>query len=102
MLPRILEGEKLQQFTAALQNGETVLIEELWNAPKALIAALAQKVTGKHLLILTGGSVEETRLFHDFAYFTEVPVYDFPAWETLPSESIAPSPDTVGERYQLL
>src|SRR4029078_3553967 len=80
----------------------SILIEELWNAPKALIAALAQKVTGKHLLILTGGSVEETRLFHDFAFFTDVPVVNFPAWETLPSENIAPSPDIVGERYQLL
>lgn len=102
MLQRLLDGERIQQLQAALQRGETVLIEELWNTPKALIATLAQKATGKHILILTGGSVEETRLFHDFAFFTDVKVYDFPAWETLPSETIAPSPDTVGERYQLL
>ncbi|MBA3239157.1 MAG: transcription-repair coupling factor [Parachlamydiaceae bacterium] len=102
MLQRLLEGERVQQLQASLQRGDTVLIEELWNAPKALIAALAQKSTGKHILILTGGSVEETRLFHDFTFFTDVKVFDFPAWETLPSESIAPSPDTVGERYQLL
>lgn len=102
MLQRLLDGERIHQLQAALQRGETLLIEELWNAPKALIAALAQKTTGKHILILTGGSVEETRLFHDFAFFTDVKVFDFPAWETLPSESIAPSPDTVGERYQLL
>lgn len=102
MLQKLLEGERLQHLQAALQRNETVLIEGLWNAPKALIAALAQKATGKHILILTGGSVEETRLYHDFALFTDVHVVDFPAWETLPSENIAPSPDIVGERYQLL
>lgn len=102
MIQKIMEGERLQQLQAALQRNETILIEGLWNAPKALVAALAQKATGKHILILTGGSVEETRLFHDFTFFTDVQVVDFPAWETLPSENIAPSPDIVGERYQLL
>ncbi len=97
-----MDGERLQLLHAALQRGETILIEELWNAPKAFLAALAQRVTGKHILLLTGGSVEETRLFHDFPFFTDVQVVDFPAWETLPSETIAPSPDIVGERYQLL
>lgn len=102
MLQELLEGERLQLLHSALQRGETVLVEDLWNAPKAFIAALAQRVTGKHILLLTGGSVEETRLFHDFPLFTDVQVVDFPAWETLPSETIAPSPDIVGERYNLL
>ncbi|MGZ3733105.1 MAG: transcription-repair coupling factor, partial [Parachlamydiaceae bacterium] len=102
MLQELLEGPRIQRLYSALQNGQSVIVEELWNAPKAFLAALAQSATGKHVLILTGGSVEETRLFHDFAFFTDVPVVDFPAWETLPSESIAPSPDIVGERYQLL
>lgn len=102
MLQELLEGQRIQGLHSALQNGDSLLVEELWNAPKALIAALAQRATGKYVLILTGGSIEETRLFHDFALFTDVPVIDFPAWETLPSESIAPSPDIVGERYQLL
>ena len=79
-----------------------MVIEELWNAPKALVSALASQATGKHVLILTGGSTEEVRLFHDFALFTEREVIDFPAWETLPSENIPPSPDIVGDRYRAL
>jgi transcription-repair coupling factor (superfamily II helicase) len=51
---------------------------------------------------LTGASQEEVRLFHDFSLFTDRPIVDFPSWETLPSESIPPSPDIVGERYQVL
>jgi len=102
MLDEILEDAQVQQLQAALQDGESILIEGLWNAPKALIAALAQKATGKHVLLLTGSSIEETRLFYDFSPFTTCPVIDFPAWETLPSENISPSPDIVGERYQAL
>jgi transcription-repair coupling factor (superfamily II helicase) len=86
----------------ALQKGKPLLIEKLWNSPKALVAALAQQVTGKHILLLTGASQEEARLYHDFPLFTSSPIVDFPAWETLPSENIPPSPDIVGERYQVL
>jgi transcription-repair coupling factor (superfamily II helicase) len=102
MLKGFLRSERLAALQHALQNQDLLLIEELWNAPKALIAALAQQATGKHVLILTGASQEEVRLFHDFALFTDRPVIDFPSWETLPSESIPPSPDIVGERYQVL
>nr|WP_249274186.1 transcription-repair coupling factor [Parachlamydia sp. AcF125] len=90
------------ELQEALQQGDSVLIEELWNAPKALIASFALQLTGKHILILTGGSQEESRLYHDFPFFSKAPLLEFPAWETLPSENIAPSPDTVGERYKAL
>lgn len=102
ILNTLLAHDRVHAFEQALREGETLLIEELWNSPKALIAALAQRATGKKILILTGGTQEESRLFHDFSLFTERAVLDFPSWETLPSENIPPSPDIVGERYQLL
>lgn len=102
ILEDILQSERIQALQQALQNQEAILIEELWNAPKALVAALAQQATGKHVLILTGASQEEVRLFHDFAFFTSRPIVNFPSWETLPSEMISPSPDIVGERYRAL
>lgn len=103
MLKSILESERILAFQEALQNPrEVLLIEELWNSPKALVSSIAQKTTGKHILILTGASQEEVRLFHDFSLFTDRPVVDFPSWETMPSENIPPSPDIVGERYKLL
>ncbi len=102
MIDKFLNSERILELHQAFQKQDSVLIEELWNSPKALVAALAQQATGKHVLILTGASVEETKLYHDFALFTERSVVDYPAWETLPSENIAPSPDIVGERYRIL
>lgn len=102
MFDEILKSAKLRELELAFKNNESVLIEDLWNTPKALIAALALKATKKHVLILTGASQEEVRLYQDFAFFVDNPVLDFPAWETLPSENIAPSPDIVGERYRAL
>lgn len=101
MLERI-ENQRLQNLEVLLKAGSSVLIEGLWNSPKALIAALAERATAKQILIITGASQEEIRLYHDFAFFTNRSIIDFPAWETLPSENIPPSPDIVGERYQAL
>lgn len=101
-LQDLLTSEKLQALHAALQNQEQILVEELWDAPKALVAAIAQQATGKNILILSGKSKEESRLFHDLPQFTDRPIVDFPAWETLPNEAVPPSPDIVGERYQVL
>lgn len=97
----IANHPKLKEFRSEIQQGTSFLIEELWNAPKALIVSEAKKASGKHILILTGAQNEEGRLFHDFSFFGEEPI-DFPAWETLPGEGIAPSPDIVGERYKVL
>ena len=102
MLNNYIASKQIEELKKVLSDGKSVLIEELWNSPKAAIAALAQELTGKNILILSGQSTEEMRLFHDFALFTDKRVVDFPAWETLPSEQIAPSPDIVGERYQVL
>lgn len=99
---KILQSKKLEELLHKVKESKNILIEGLWNAPKALIIALAQQTTHKHVLILTGGTLEETRLYDDFAIFTDRPIIDYPAWETLPSENIAPSPDIVGERYKVL
>ena len=102
MLSLPLSTNKILQLEDALRVGDSILIEGLWNSTKALIASLAEKATGKHIVILTGASLEEVSLYHDFAAFTDRPILDFPAWEALPSEKIPPSPDIVGERYKTL
>ncbi len=102
MLKDLLKSPGLEKLQEALQQGNSILLEGLWDSPKALVTALASHSTGKHILVLTGASQEELRLYHDFALFTHVPLIDYPAWETLPSEAVPPSPDIVGERYQAL
>lgn len=102
MIETLRKLAPLAPFEESIRAQNDLLIEELWDSPKAFLAAFAQKLTGKHILILTGASQEEAALFHDFGIFTDVPVVDFPAWETLPSENVPPSPDIVGERYEVL
>lgn len=102
MLQTILGSEQLLLLQQAFQKGDSVLVEELWDPTKAAVIALGEMATGKHVLVLTGGSQEENRLYHDFSLFTNRRIVDFPAWETMPSEAIAPSPDVVGERYKVL
>jgi len=95
------QSAKLSAFQDAIKQGESYLIEGLWEGPKALIAALAGQASGKNVLIVTASASEE-RLQGDLKCFCSDPVLDFPAWETLPNEKIAPSPDIIGERYQTL
>lgn len=98
----ILKSPSILNLSHLFRNKETLLLENLWNSPKAFIATLASKSTGKNILILTGSSQEEVRLYTDFKCFSDRPIVDFPAWETVPSENVPPSPDIVGDRYQTL
>lgn len=91
----------LTSFETALKEGHSLIIEGLWDAPKALLAATAARATHKSVLLITGG-MREDRLFDDLSYFApDLPV-EFPAWETLPGEEIAPSPDILGKRFEAL
>jgi len=94
-----LNNPKLKGFEERIRSGSDMIMEGLWDAPKALLITLAKETTGKHIVILSGG---ESRLFDDFAYFSGQTPLEFPAWEALPSEEIPPSPDIVGERYRVL
>lgn len=96
-----LNDPKLQELSKRIQSGAALVAEGLWEAPKALLTSIARKSGKKHVVVLTG-NVRETRLFDDLSYFSDSAPLEFPAWETLPSENIPPSPDIVGERYRVL
>ena len=102
MFKSIYNSKKLQELKELLTKEPSILIEGLWEPPKALIASFAQKILKKKVLIITGSAQEENKLYQDLQFFSQVPVFDFPAWETLPSEGLAPSPDVVGDRYKIL
>ncbi|MFN0065669.1 MAG: transcription-repair coupling factor [Chlamydiales bacterium] len=89
--------ELLTSFNALAQTGDSLLIEELWESPKALLISQLANITQKHVVVLTSNS----RLFDDLPFFGHTPK-EFPAWETMPHEEVPPSPDIVGARYQIL
>lgn len=78
---------------------ESILVEGLWDSPKALLVAEAAKK--RSVLVITGGTRED-RFVDNLAYFAPGKAFEFPAWETLPGEEIAPSPDIIGKRFETL
>ena len=101
MIEKALESNSLKLFCEALKQGTSLLVEELWDTPRALMAALAVKATGRSLLLLTGG-VREDALFENLKQLAPDLTLEFPAWETLPGEEIRPSPDIIGKRFEAL
>ncbi len=97
----LLQSPTLTAFHEAVSAHKDLLIEELWDAPKAALLSLAQNALKKNILVITGGLREE-RLLDDCTYFNVDNVLEFPAWETLPGEEIAPSIDIVGRRLEIL
>ena len=89
---------KLKEF---LKTEPSLLIEELWETPKAALIALIAKATKKHVLVITSESKEE-KITGDLSFFSDAPLLEFPSWETFPEEEIAPSPDIIGKRLEIL
>ncbi len=92
-------SNSLEKFRDKIAEEPSLLIEGLWDAPKALLVRLLQEK--KNILVLTSDT-KESKLLDDAAYFKIDNIVEFPSWETLPGEEIAPSPDIVGKRLEIL
>lgn len=90
----------LQDFLDILVHEPSILIEQLWDGPKAILIWLLSQITNKHVLIISSGSQDS--LLEDMQLFSLPHLYELPAWETLPGEEIAPSSDLMGKRFEAL
>ncbi|MCB1181530.1 MAG: transcription-repair coupling factor [Chlamydiia bacterium] len=95
----LLAHLKIKEFIESIKKGYSLVTDEVWEGPKALLASLVCTISQKHTLILTSG---ENRFLMDLPFFFDGSVVEFPAWECLPEEEIPPSPDVVGQRYNAL
>lgn len=91
----------LEHLEQIVKHEPSLLMEGLWDAPKALLLKLVVKATGKNCIVISSES-RESKLFDDCPYFGLKEALDFPSWETLPGEEIAPSPDIIGKRLSIL
>lgn len=96
----LLKSVSLDQFSSLIREERSLLVEQLWDAPKAALIWLIARACHKHVLIISSGS--EDSLNDDLHFFDLPNLFDFPSWETLPGEEIAPSPDLVGKRFEVL
>ena len=69
----------LSAFLDLLKTGQPLLLEKLWETPKALLAAAAVQKTGRSLLLLTGGTREDALFDTLLEIAPELPL-EFPAW----------------------
>jgi len=100
VLTKLRASPSLSFFKKIITQEPSLLIEKLWEGPKAVLSIFSKEASKKNLLIITG-EMREDRLIEDFIYFKEK-VLAFPSWETLPGEEILPSPDIVGARFDIL
>ncbi|HEX2583374.1 MAG TPA: transcription-repair coupling factor [Chlamydiales bacterium] len=101
MIERLTASSSIKALQETLKQGNSVLVEELWDTTKALLTILAVETTKKSILLLTGG-VREDSLFDNISQMAPELAIEFPAWETLPGEEIPPSPDIIGKRMEAL
>ncbi|MGE3534972.1 MAG: transcription-repair coupling factor [Parachlamydiales bacterium] len=97
---KLLSSPSLEAFEQFSPKEPSILIEELWDAPKAALIYLLLQSTKKNILVISSGS--EDRLYQDISTLSGDSVLEFPSWETLPGEEILPSPDIVGKRFDTL
>lgn len=88
-------------FVEVINTEKSLLMEGLWDAPKALLLQILQETTKNHILVVIDGE-EENRLFQDLSYFCSEAPLEFPAWEAFIGEEIPPSHDIMGKRLETL
>ncbi len=97
MIEQYLKFSTWTPFKEALLDQQSFELPNLWHAPKALVVAAASYLLKRQVIVIT--SIErEAKLLADITNVAIKEPLSFPAWETLPSENIEPSPDIVGER----
>ncbi|GAB4190693.1 MAG: transcription-repair coupling factor [Simkaniaceae bacterium] len=102
MLDRVCNTSSFfKKVLSIMEARPSLLLEGLWDSPKALVIALLTEKLQCHAVILTGGD-REVRLLDNLAALSNREILDFPSWETLPGEDIPPSPDIVGKRLEIL
>lgn len=99
-LEKILKSASLQAFLEEFGKTNSLLLEHLWDTPKALFCLLIQKKLRKNVLIVSGK--KEDRFLDNFLFLQGKEILDFPPWEVLSSEELPTSPDITGIRFEIL
>lgn len=92
--------EALPKIQEIVTRQEDLVFDQISSSSFALLLHAISKHQKKNILIVTSPG-HENELIQNLRYFFSE-VSDFPAWEGLITEEIAPSPDIIGERYAVL
>lgn len=72
--------------------------------PLSTVALLCSQIgkQSKAKVVIAASHDQQVQLINDIQFFTQQPVWEFPSWETLPSEEFNPSLDVIGQRHRVL
>ncbi|MBS0585036.1 MAG: transcription-repair coupling factor, partial [Verrucomicrobia bacterium] len=88
-------------FATSIIKEKSLVLEGLWDSPKALLLSIASKTLNCPILVITSGE-REGMLYEDLLFFQEKGIFELPAWEALPGEEVRPSVDVMGRRMEIL
>lgn len=86
---------------ASLQAGHGGTLGGVWGSSRALVAAALARECPGPLVVITPHPGEIDGLARDLALFTELPIAEFPAWESEPGERVVHD-EIYGERMRVL
>lgn len=101
MLESIIKSPSLEWIVNTYQESNSLLFENLWDSPKAILAAFFQKSLKNNLLIITEGNRRDL-LYLDLHFFHKHPIVEFLSWDTFLEDEITPSLDIIGTRMEAL
>lgn len=86
---------------ASLQAGHGGTLGGVWGSSRALVAAALAREAPGPLVVVTPHPGEIDSVARDLALFTQLPIAEFPAWETEPGERVVHD-EIYGERLRVL
>ncbi len=98
VLESLKNSTEMERFKKIFLEADALAVENLGSGAAALTIAKIQETTRKNILIVTSGARD---LLNDLPFFG-IEGRDFPAYETLPGEDMAPSKDIIGKRLEIL
>jgi transcription-repair coupling factor (superfamily II helicase) len=84
-----------------LDAGEFLSLNSVADAGKPFLVALISQISNRPVLVVTDGLKSQEKFFNDLQTFLSDALL-FPAWETLPHESVLPHADTIADRLRVL
>jgi transcription-repair coupling factor (superfamily II helicase) len=100
VISSIFASPFFKELEVSFPENKKVVFEKLNDCAKSLIVAFMHSHFKKDILIISQGS-RESKLADDLKFFG-AKLLEFPSWEALPDEGIAPSTDIMGRRMEIL
>ena len=96
------QSAEVDKFVRALNEKDSMIVEGLWDAPKAVLTAAAFQQRESCVLFIFSSASQCDPIYDGLVNFVPHSTLLFPSWETLPHEEGKPHPEIVSDRFNVL